>query len=1102
MSVLFADLVGFTTLSERRDPEDVRALLSQYFARCRSIISRHGGEVEKFIGDAVMAVWGAPVAREDDAERAVRAALALTRAIDALGEELGEPRLQVRAGVLTGTAAVDAAQMHEGMVHGDTVNTASRLQSIAPPGHVFVDRATRRATEAAIAYEDSGTHEVKGREQPVHAWLAVGVVAGVGGARRRAGPEAPLVGRARELEAVVDAGERSALESCAVRVTVLGEAGTGKSRLAWEYFKYIDGIEAERWWHHGRCPAYGEGLAYWPLAEMIRARAGIGEDEEPASALVKLTDCVERFVPEGRERTLVLPRLAHLLDISRHGASEPADLFSGWRLFLERMAESDPVVLVFEDLQWATSGMLDFIDYLLEWSAERPLFVLCLGRPEMARTRPGTGETLLLGPLTDGQMHELLDGLVPGLPARLADQIVEQADGVPLYAVETVRMMRDRGTLVLEGSRYELRGPVEQLEVPETLQSLAASRLDNVGRAERSLLQDAAVLGMSFTSEAVAAVSGRPEADVRTTLDALTATQMLGRGQEGELFGEGQYHFLQGLLRTVALNTLARRDRKARHLAAAAHIRTLPGQTGELIEVEASHLLEAVRLDPDAPDADRIRAAAREKLALAGERSGSLALPIAAHTYYAQAAELADDPLARARLLARSGVAAGRAGRRAEALALLGEAIELLEQGNELAEAAQARALMADVLIAELRFDEAVALMDRARASITDEAALAELAARRAHVALLSGDYDRAYAEAEAALAIADPAGMHAVVANAQTTKAHTLYDKGRLTEAAALCSLALQIGLERDLSEQALRAYNNLAYYRIQGGRSSMALELLDSGIELARERGDRRWERDLLSQRIAVRAYRGEWDEALAEAEELRRGGEDVAERVAWHTRPLILAARGDVEGLSAWLERELPASEQWQEQSLDETVARATALRTLGRTAEAAGLAASAWREIQDTGRATSDLPMYFCALVDGIIEDGGTAMLRSGLPSGPKPLPSMRGLLAWLRGALMARDGDTAGACGELARAVALLEPVEHPFALARAQLDLGLCRARLGSAGEAQAALDGAADIFRRLRAAPSLERTEAARRSLCEGARVPAGALDPTSVEE
>ncbi len=1085
VSVLFADLVGFTTMSENRDPEDVRALLSLYFARCRAIIERYGGTVQKFIGDAVMAVWGTPVAQEDDAERAVRAALALTQAITALSEEVGMPELRVRAGVLTGTAAVDTATVHEGIVHGDTVNTASRLQSIAAPGTVRVDEVTRRTTEAAIVYEDSGTHKVKGREKPLRTWTALRIVAGVGGARREVGLEARLVGRAPELQAIIEAGEGSANEGNAAHVTVIGDAGLGKSRLVWEYFKYVDGIDAERWWHQGRCPSWGDGLAYWAFAEMIRARAGITEEEDPISARAKLRASVEHFVTDERERGLVLPRLEHLLGLEHRSVSEPADLFSGWRLFLERMAATDPVVLVFEDLQWATGGLLDFIDYLLEWSNELPIFILCLGRPELERARPDWGETMRLSGLKAHDMHELLASLVPGLPGELTARIVERSEGVPLYAVETVRMLRDRGLLALEDARYVLSGELDDLddlEVPETLQALAAARLDNLDRAERSLLQDAAVLGTSFTPEALAAVSGRPETELCVALDTLVAKQVLGHDEDARLAERGQYHFLQVLLRTVALSTLSRRGRKARHLAAAEYIALLPGQTGELAEVQASHLLDAVALDPDASDADEIRMAAREKLAIAGERTGSLALPEAARGYFEQAAALEQDPTQRAKLLAEAGVAATRAGHPDDAMGLLTDAIDGFESQGEGAEAARTRALMADVLIAQLHLDQAAALMDSARESITDETVLAELAARRAHVAMLAGDFPRAHAEAESALTIADPAGLSAVVANAELTKAQTLVDQCRLTEAVALCSLALELGLEADLSEQALRAYNNHSVYRLEGGQPLKAIELIEAGLQLARQRGDRPWERDLIAQLISVRAYRGEWDRALAEGDALREHGEDVAERTAWHVRPLILASRGDVEGLSEWLRRELPSSSEWQEQSLDEAVARSTALRAAGHTTEAATLAGAAWSEIQATGLAGGgDLAMYLAPLVDGLLEDGNAAALRDGLLAIENPLPAIRGQLLWLNGLLRLRADDPAGAQDPLTGAIELMRRVDHPFALARGLLDLGDCLALLGRSGEStQALLREARTLFEGLGATPWLQRTDRA----------------------
>ena len=587
VTVLFADIVGFTTMSEHRAATVIRETLSGYFERCQMVIERYGGTVEKFIGDAVMAVWGTPVAREDDAERAVRAALALTRAVTAFGGEVGLPALSVRAGVLTGSASAKVGSGREGMVVGDPVNTASRLQSIAAPGTVLVDDVTRRASEAAITYEDAGIHVVKGRDQPVHAWTALRVVAGTGGARRGVGVEAPFVGRERELRALIDACEQTSREGRARRVTLVGEAGAGKSRLLWEFFKYLDGIERTHWWHQGRCLSYGDGVAYWALAEMVRARAGIVEEESPATAREKLRAAVQEHVPDEHGRRMVEPRLAHLLRLEDRAEADRADLFSGWRLFFERMAATNTVILMFEDLQWADSGMLDFIDYILEWSAEFPILVVALGRQELHERRPAW-QPLVLEPLDPVSVAELLDGLVPGLPRELVVDIAGRAEGIPLYAVETIRMLLDRGLVVQDGDRYVVTGDVSDLDVPETLQALLASRLDGLEAVERSALQNAAVLGRSFTAAGLAALSGRAESEVTGTLDGLVAKQVLSRDDDPRSPNRGQYAFLQELLRTVAYGTLARRTRKTLHVAAAQHLeQAWPGGREEIAEVLA-----------------------------------------------------------------------------------------------------------------------------------------------------------------------------------------------------------------------------------------------------------------------------------------------------------------------------------------------------------------------------------------------------------------------------------------------------------------------------------------------------------------------------------
>jgi hypothetical protein len=850
-----------------------------------------------------MAVWGSPVAREDDAERAVRAALSMTQAVALLGEEVGMPEMRLRAGVLTGSAAVEVGAESEGMVLGDTVNTAARLQSIATPGTVLVDDVTRRASEAAIAYEDAGSHQVKGREQPVRAWTALRVVAGAGGARRSAGLEAPFVGRDRELQTIIETADASAGEAQARLVAVVGEAGSGKSRLLWEYFKYLDGIEETRYWHHGRCLSYGEGVAYWALAEMIRSRAGIIEEEATESAREKLHQAVTRFVADPRERRLVEPRLAHLLRLEERPDADRADLYSGWRLFFERMAAFDPVILAFEDLQWADSGLLDFIDYLLEWSADSSLFVIALGRPELRQRRPAW-DPLVLDPLPFDNVSAILEGLAPGLPEELVSQIRRRAEGIPLYVVETIRMLLDRDLLVQEGARYVVTGDVSELDVPETLQALVASRLDGLSGAERSLLQDASVLGQSFTAAGAAALTGRSETEVVGVLDGLVAKQILARDDDPRSPERGQYVFLQALLRTVAYGTLSRRARKARHLAAAHHLeRTWPGEARDIAEVLASHYLEAIAADPEAEDVATLRASARQTLTDAGRAAASLALGPEAQRYLEQAAELADSDLQRAELLEQVGQALLSSGESPAAEERLRTAIELRERsGTSLG--GSAIIALASMMVYEGRIDEARALLDRFRSaedSVTDRVTRAEALAELAITQIHAGVMDDGGALIEEALGVLEEEQAWPALTSALISRAVYLILSHRNEEGYGVLRHALYLAEEHDLLPVALRARFNLASISIEGGRLSEALDELYAGLQLARERGDRRWERALHGQQVAPLVILGRWEEATALAGSLLGDELDVdAMAAAGYLTPLALA-RGDEELLA---------------------------------------------------------------------------------------------------------------------------------------------------------------------------------------------------------
>jgi class 3 adenylate cyclase/tetratricopeptide (TPR) repeat protein len=647
-SVLFCDVVGFTPLSEARDPEAVRELLSRYFGVARTVISRYGGVVEKFIGDAVMAVWGTPTATEGDAERAVRAALDLVSAVDALGAEAGVPGLAVRAGVVTGEVAVTLGAVGEGMVAGDAVNTAARVQSAAEPGQVLTDSATQRLAGSAVGFADAGEHALKGKAEPVRLWRATRVVSAVGGAQRVDGLEAPLTGRDVELRTIKDLFHAAADRRAPRLVLVSGPAGVGKSRLGWEFEKYADGVVEDMWWHRGRCLSYGEGVAFWALAEIVRRRLGIAEEDPAEVAAGKLAAGLDRFVADRGERAYVGVRLGRLLGVAFGGDGGAAlsreELFAGWRLFFERLAAVRPVVLLVEDAQYADSGLLDFLDHLIDWVRDLPVYVLVFARPELGQARPGFGAgrnriMLTLDPLDPVSMDRLVDALVPGMPPAARAAISGQAQGVPLFAVETVRSLIDRDIVQPVDGVYRLVGDIGELAVPDSLHALLAARLDALDPDVRRLVADAAVLGSTFPAEALIAVSGRNEEMVRAALADLVRREVLSVSADPLSPERGSYQFAQEMLRQVAYDTLSRRDRKTRHLAVAAHLRAaFAGGGEEMADVIARHYLDALRAIPDDPDTGQIRGEAIAALIRAAERAERTGAPAA--DSYAAAADL------------------------------------------------------------------------------------------------------------------------------------------------------------------------------------------------------------------------------------------------------------------------------------------------------------------------------------------------------------------------------------------------------------------------------------------------------------------------------
>jgi class 3 adenylate cyclase/tetratricopeptide (TPR) repeat protein len=876
VSVLFADLVGSTPLAESRDPEEVREMLSRYFDTCRRLIEIYGGTVEKFIGDAVMAVWGTPVAQEDDAERAVRTALDLVAAVAALGEEIGAD-LRARAGVLTGEAAVNLHAEAESMVAGDLVNTAARIQSAAEPGTVLVGESTKRAS-AAISYEGAGSFELKGKSEPIELFRAVRVTSRRGGAQRAGELEPPFVGRQRELNLVKELFHATAEDAKAHLVSVIGMGGIGKSRLAWEFEKYIDGLADTVWWHRGRCLAYGDGVAYWALAEMVRMRALISEEDSTDEALAKLAAMLDDWMPDAEERAWVRPRLEQLLGLCDPEPEERQNLFSAWRLFFERLAVRGPVVLVFEDLQWADTSLLDFIEHLLDWSRAHPIFVLALARPELAQKRAGFGAggaTLSLEPLAEVAMGELLDGFVPGLPPDLRAQILERAEGVPLYAVETVRMLLDRDLLARDGDVYRPTGPIEALDVPETLHALVAARIDGLSADERGVLQDAAVLGKSFTKPGLAALSGHDDDMLDALLRSLVRKEVLSVQADPRSPERGQYSFLQDLLKRIAYETLSRPERKARHIAAAAHLEgAVASAETELVEVIAAHYLDAYEAAPDAEDAPLLRAKAAEQLALAGERSAALAATEEAQRYFEKAAALADDDLVRAGLLEHAGDAAFAGARYEAALEQLEAAAALYNAGGQTHAAAKVTAEIGLVMWRQGDLRAAVDRIAQALEVLADDEPdeeIAGLVEMNARLTYFLGDQPLAWERVERALEIAEALPAPDVLCNALNTKHLLLLARGRFEESSALLERAMEIGRRHDLGVSLLRAINN---HCVELSRRTLYPEIAvaaKEGAERSARLGQREHEQQFLSFIGLASWFLGDWDTCDALTERL---------------------------------------------------------------------------------------------------------------------------------------------------------------------------------------------------------------------------------------
>ena len=878
-------------------------------------------------------------------------------------------------------------------------------------------------------------------------------------------------------------------------LSVIGIAGIGKSRLVWEFYKYFDGLVDDAFWHRGRCLSYGEGVTYWALAEMVRMRARIAEDEEPRSALEKLRATVRENVPDADEQRWIEPRLAHLLGLEDRTAADREDLFAAWRLFFERLASTLPTILVFEDMQWADPSLLDFIEYLLEWSRNFPLYIVTLARPEFADRRPNWGSgkrnftSLYLEPLRPEAMHELIAGLVPGLPAEIEERILSRAEGVPLYAVETVRMLLDRGLLAREGNVYRPTGPIESLEVPETLHALIAARLDGLTPEERRVAQDGAVFGKTFFKHAVAEVGGISESEVEPILAGLVRKEILTVQADPRSPERGQYGFLQDLVKKIAYETISKKERKAKHLAAAAFIeRTWAADEDELVEVLAAHYLSAFDAVPDAEDAGGIKDKARELLARAGERAASLAASEEALHYFEQAIELTGDPLRRAELHERAGRMAWTAGHAAAATAHDEEAIAGFESIGLTHPAARVSAALAEIVWQSGHIEEAVERMEAAYAVLSQEeqdADVAWLAAQLGRLVYFMGRTDEGLEHIEFALDIAEGLRLPEVLSQAMNTKGLILATKGRFEEGMILLRRALEIALEHDLAAAAMRAYNNLAAAAGQVDRLEEVLELGRQGLELARRTGDHLWEASYLSGDTGELIYLGRWDEAVARLDRIDLHDE-VVDIVLTGLSSLVplFVHRGELDRARELLAAmtDLEASQDVQARAVVR-LARAPLLRAEGKMAEALAAAEEAFAARTQLGIRAGIVKEALTEAVEAAfaLRDLGKVEELLGVIEGLRPgelTPFVQAQGARFGARLAAARGETEGVEPGFEAAARQFEELSMPFVRAVTLLEHAEWLTSQDRAGEAGSMLEQARATFEQLRAAPWLERLD------------------------
>ena len=1073
ITTLISDLVAFTAGSEASDPEDVGALLRAYHAATRKVIESHGGTVEKFIGDAVVGVFGVP-AVQDDPERAERAGLRIVQTLEGMTRPGGHP-LEVRVGVNTGEALVRLGVTpgsEAGFLAGDAVNVAARLQAAAPPGGVAVGALTHELTSRVIVYEALPPLTTKGKAEPVSAWRATATIARRG-VDAPVGDLTPFVGREAELAYLSAAFDKVAARSSPQFVLLVGEPGIGKSRLVRELLNLVDVRPEMTIWRQGYSPPFGESITYWALAEIVKGHAGILDTDAAGTVEAKL----EAVLPHGPDRAWLLQRLGALLGLAAPEASREEN-FAAWRRFFEDAVVGRPTVLVFEDLHWADDALLAFLEHLATHIASVPLLLVATTRPALFERNPsfaagGRLVRLELGPLSMAETAGLVAGLLgePDDRAALVGDVVIRCDGNPFYAEQCVRLLSDTDL---------------DVPVPDSVQAVIAARLDSLPPDQKALLGDAAVVGSVFWDGAVAAMGSREPEDLEGMVSGLLERRMIRRIRESSMEGEREFAFVHALAREVAYRQLPRAARARRHESVARWLeRKAEGRAEDLADVIAHHFATAHELALAARSGDlaaRLEGPSVRYLTLAGDHAFNVDLR-AAQRFYAAAlkSSVAGSP-ERAHLDLKLGEAALWGGRSAQAAQPLQRAVEGLRACGDVRSAAVALARLArvhDNLGADPReveglYRDAVTLLDDDGPSEARVTVLTEWG--REHFNL--GGPALALEAFESALEVARELGAPEppLALSLRGSVRAARGDPGFVEDYRRALASAEAQGLGSDRA----RILGNFAadIGLVEGPRRSLAEYA--RAFDFAASRGMSEHLAFFRALRVAALFGAGEWDEALREAADVEFefvGSAGSTADLVWMRllRLLLLVWRGAGEDAR----RQLPSGLEAARRSVVTTDA------CFGLTVAAVVTAEfdldEAHRLLQEAVAAApivGDISLVLPAATRVALrrDDAGLAQRLCRLVCGE--LSAVQIALASVAALLTEGAGEYEAAAEGFADAAARWREFGVPFEEAHALFGQGRCLAALGRAPEAAAPLAAAREIFARLDARPALGETE------------------------